>query len=240
MLAASMFHAFDLYVSCLRPLSTTHGYDKGRIAFWGARKRLGALAELCGFERRACKHRGCEAGLKHRGWVRAFGLVLWVVLFVGRSLGSCFWSCFSWFVLWVRSFGRSFRGSFFGFVLLVVLFVVRAFGGSYVFFFDALKFLEACVARSEVSKCKDSKKFAAMQIFTLKISCSPFGFSVVQGRNNNSHKRLRAFVGRRENAFRFLRFIFNLQYVYGMFHCGLHKMFCFIQEKTQLLCQCGH
>ncbi len=172
--------------------------------------------------------------MKHRGWVRAFGLVLWVVLFVGRSLGSCFWSCFSWFVLWVRSFGRSFRGSFFGFVLLVVLFVVRAFGGSYVFFFDALKFLEACVARSEVSKCKDSKKFAAMQIFTSKISCSPFGFSVVQGRNINSHKRLRAFVGRLENAFRFLRFIFNLQYVYGMFHCGLHKMFCFIQEKTQL------
>ena len=73
-----------------------------------------------------------------------------------------------------------------------------------------------------------------MQIFTLKISCSPFGFSVVQGRNSNSHKRLRAFVERQENAFRFLSFIFNLQYVYGMFHCGLHKMFCFIQEKTQL------
>ena len=73
-----------------------------------------------------------------------------------------------------------------------------------------------------------------MQIFTLKISCSPFGFSVVQGRNSNSHKRLRAFVERWENAFRFLSFIFNLQYVYGMFHCGLHKMFCFIQEKTQL------
>lgn len=138
----------------------------------------------------------------------------------------------------VRAFGaRAFRGScfwsFFGFVLLFVLFG-RAFGGSYVFLFDALKFLEACVARSEVSKCKDSKKFAAMQIFTLKISCSLFGFSVVRGRNDNSHKRLRAFVGRRENAFRFLRFIFNLQYVYGMFHCGLHKMFCFIQEKTQL------
>lgn len=214
MLAASMFHVCGLYVSCLRPLSTTHGYDKGRIAFWGARKRLGALAVLCGFERRACKQRGWEAGLKHRGWVRAFGLVL---------------------------FGRAFRGSFF----LVVLFVVRSSGSCFwglvcVFLFDALKFLEACVARSEVSKCKDSKKFAAMQIFTLKISCSPFGFSVVQGRNNNSHKRLRAFVGRRENAFRFLRFIFNLQYVYGMFHCGLHKMFCFIQEKTQLLCQCGH
>ncbi len=208
MLAASMFHTFDLYVSCLRPLSTTHGYDKGRIAFWGARKRLGALAVLCGFERWACKQRGWEAGLKHRGWARAFR-------------GSCFWSFFSWFVL---------LGScFWSFLLLV-----RAFGGSYVFLFDALKFLEACVARSEVSKCKDSKKFAAMQIFTSKISCSPFGFSVVQGHNNNSHKRLRAFVGRRENAFRFLSFIFNLQYVYGMFHCGLHKMFCFIQEKTQL------
>lgn len=149
---------------------------------------------------------------------------------LGRSLGRSFRGSWFGFVL----FGRSFRGSFFWSFFLWFVLLVRAFGGSYVFFFDALKFLEACVARSEVSKCKDSKKFAAMQIFTLKISCSPFGFSVVQGRNNNSHKRLRAFVGRRENAFRFLRFIFNLQYVYGMFHCGLHKMFCFIQEKTQL------
>ena len=62
-----------------------------------------------------------------------FGFVLLVVLFVVRALGSCFWSFFSWFVL------------------LVVLFVVRSFGGSYVFLFDALKVLEACVARSEVS-----------------------------------------------------------------------------------------
>ena len=174
MLATSMFHACGLYVSRLRPLSTTHGYDKGRIAFWGARKRLGALAVLCGFERRAWKHRGCEAGLKHRGWVRAFGLVLFgrafrglfflVVLFVVRSFwsffswfvllvvllvvlfvvrsscrssGSCFWSFFSWFVLWVRVFG-----SCFWFVLL---------GARMCFLFDALKFLEACVARSEVS-----------------------------------------------------------------------------------------
>ena len=175
MLAASMFHACGLYVSCLRSLSTTHGYDKGRIAFWGARKRLGALAVLCGFERRACKHRGCEAGLKHWGWVCAFWLVLFgrafsgsffwvlafgrsfrgsffcscfsVVLFVVRSLGSCFWSFFSWFVLWVRA--------------LVILFVVRALGSFFLLFvllgarmcflFDALKVLEACVARSEVS-----------------------------------------------------------------------------------------
>ena len=191
MLAASMFHVCGLYVSCLRPLSTTHGYDKGRIAFWGARKQLGALAVLCGFERRACKHRGCEAGLKHWGWVcafwlvllvvrssgfvllvvlcvvRAFGFVLlvilfvvrslgscfwsffsWfvllVVLFVVRSLGSCFWSFFSWFVLWIRAFGRSFRGSFFwSFFLWFVL-----LGARMCFLFDALKVLEACVARS--------------------------------------------------------------------------------------------
>ena len=116
--AVSMFHACGLYVSCLRSLSTTHGYDKGRIAFWGARKRLGALAVLCGFERRACKHRGCEAGLKHWGWVCAF----WLVLF-GRAFSGSFF--------WVRSFGRSFRGSFFGFVLWVVLFVVRSLGSCF-------------------------------------------------------------------------------------------------------------
>ena len=69
--------------------------------------------------------------------VRSSGFVLSVVLFVVRA---------------------------FGFVLLVVLFVVRAFGRSLgscfwfvllgarmCFLFDALKFLEACVARSEVS-----------------------------------------------------------------------------------------
>ena len=133
MLAVSMFHACGLYVSCLRSLSTTHGYDKGRIAFWGARKQLGALAVLCGFERRACKHRGCEAGLKHRGWVCAFGSCFSVVLFVVRSLGSCFWSFF--------------RGSFFwSFFLWFVL-----LGARMCFLFDALKVLEACVARSEVS-----------------------------------------------------------------------------------------
>ena len=132
MLAASMFHACGLYVSCLRPLSTTHGYDKGRIAFWGARKRLGALAVLCGFERRACN---TGAGFVLFGScfsvvllvVRSSGFVLLVVLFVVRSLGSCFWSFFSWFVLL--------------FVLLVVLFVVRSFGGSYVFFVRCFKSL---------------------------------------------------------------------------------------------------
>ena len=150
-----MFHVCGLYVSCLRPLCFMLAasiydtcYDRGRIAFWGARKRLGALAVLCGFERRACKQRGWEAGLKHRGWVRAFVFVLlyscfWgscfsVVLFVVRAFGRSFrGSCF-----WVRSFGRSFCGSFFWFVLL---------GARMCFFFDALKFLEACVARSEVS-----------------------------------------------------------------------------------------
>ena len=117
MLAASMFHVCGLYVSCLRPLSTTHVYDNGRIAFWGARKRLGALAVLCGFERRACKQRGWEAGLKHRGWVRAFVFVLLGLVLFGRAFrGSFFWSFFSWFVLLV--------------VLLVVLFVVRSSGRS--------------------------------------------------------------------------------------------------------------
>ena len=126
-----MTETADLYVSCLRSLSTTHGYDKGRIAFWGARKRLGALAVLCGFERRACN---TGAGFVLFGScftvvllvVRSSGFVLLVVLFVvrssvrafGRSLGSCFWSFFLWFVL-----------------------LVRAFGGSYVFFVRCFKSL---------------------------------------------------------------------------------------------------
>lgn len=183
-----------------------------------------------------------RGGLANNGagfvlWTRALGLVLFGRAFVIRALVRSFrGSCFSVVLFVVRAFGRSFRGSCFGFVFCGSFFWFVLLGACMCFLFDALKFLEACVARSEVSKCKDSKKFAAMQIFTLKISCSSFGFSVVQGRNNNSHKRLRVFVGRRENAFRFLRFIFNLQYVYGMFHCGLHKMFCFIQEKTQLPC----
>ena len=77
-----------------------------------------------------------------------FGSCFSVVLLVVRSLGSCF--------LVVLSVVRSF-----GFVLLVVLFVVRAFwsffswfvllGARMCFLFDALKVLEACVARSEVS-----------------------------------------------------------------------------------------
>ena len=132
MLAASMFHACGIYVSCLRSLSTTHGYDKGRIAFWGARKRLGALAVLCGFERRAWN---IGAGFVLFGScfsvvllvVRSSGFVLSVVLFVVRAFGRSFWLFFSWFVLL--------------FVLLVVLFVVRSFGGSYVFFVRCFKSL---------------------------------------------------------------------------------------------------
>ena len=147
--AVSMFHACGLYVSCLRSLSTTHGYDKGRIAFWGARKRLGALAVLCGFERRACKHRGCEAGLKHWGWVVLFGSCFSVVLLVVRSSGFVLLVVLFVVRSSVRAFGHSFRGScfwsFFGFVLLVVLFVVlfvvRSFGGSYVFFVRCFKSL---------------------------------------------------------------------------------------------------
>ena len=129
MLVTSMFHACGLYVSCLRPLSTTHGYDKGRIAFWGARKRLGALAVLCGFERRACKQ---------RGWVRAFGARAFGLVLFGRAFrGSCFWSFFSRFVL----FGRSFRGSCFWSFFLWFVLLVRAFGGSYVFFVRCFKIL---------------------------------------------------------------------------------------------------
>ena len=96
---------------------------------------------LCGFERRACKQRGWEAGLKHRGWVRAFVFVLFgrafrgsfflVVLFVVRSSGSCFW-----FVLLVVLFVVRALGSCFWFVLLV-----RAFGVSYVFFLRCFKIL---------------------------------------------------------------------------------------------------
>ena len=60
---------------------------------------------------------------------RAFrGSFFLVVLFVVRSSGSCFWSFFSWFVLWVR-------------VLWFVLFVIRAFGSSYVFFVRCFKIL---------------------------------------------------------------------------------------------------
>ena len=91
---------------------------------------------LCGFERRACKQRGCEAGLKHWGWVCAFWLVLFGRAFSGsffwvRSFGRSFGRSFRGSFFWVRSFGRSFRGSFFGFVLLVVLFVVRSLGSCF-------------------------------------------------------------------------------------------------------------
>ena len=129
-----MFHACGLYAPCLRPLSTTHGYDKGRIAFWGARKRLGALAVLCGFERRACKQRGWVRALDSCFGARAFSVVLFVIRALVRSFrGSCFWPFFSWFVL---------LGSFFwSFFLWFVLFVIRAFGGSYVFFLRCIKIL---------------------------------------------------------------------------------------------------
>ena len=75
-----------------------------------------------------------------------FGFVLFGRSFRDSFFCSCFWSFFSWFVLlvvlWVRASGRSFCGSFFWFVLL---------GARMCFLFDALKVLEACVARSEVS-----------------------------------------------------------------------------------------
>ena len=71
-----------------------------------------------------------------------FGSCVSVVLFVVRSLGSCFLVVLFVVRSSVRAFGRSFCGSFFWFVLL---------GARMCFLFDALKVLEACVARSEVS-----------------------------------------------------------------------------------------
>ena len=170
MLAVSMFHAYGLYVSCLRSLSTTHGYDKGEDCVLGRKEAIrGACCALWLWEA-GLKHRGCEAGLKHRGWVCAFWLVLFGRSFRGSFFCSCFRSFFSWFVLWVRAFWSFFSWFVLLFVLSVVLFVVRAFGRSFrgscfwsfflwfvllgarmCFLFDALKVLEACVARSEVS-----------------------------------------------------------------------------------------
>lgn len=46
------------------------------------------------------------------------------------------------------------------------------------FFFDAFKVLEGVCGKVIGFLCKDSKKFATMQIYTLKIFWSPFGFSV--------------------------------------------------------------
>lgn len=80
---------------------------------------------LLWLERRACKHRGCEASLNHLGWGRVLGC----------SLGSCFSGSFFWSFFGVRSFGscflvRSSRGSCF----LVRSFGVRVLGLMRVFF----------------------------------------------------------------------------------------------------------
>lgn len=96
----------------------------------------GGLANT-GAVRRALKHRGWVRALglvlfgrAFRGscfWVRAFGFVLLVVLFVVRGLGSCFLVVL--FV--VRSSGRSF----------VVRSSGSCFWGSYVFFVRCFKIL---------------------------------------------------------------------------------------------------
>ena len=141
MLAASMFHACCLY---LRHMATIR-----EDCVLGRKEAIrGACCALWLWEV-GLQTPGCAAGLKHRGWVRAFGLVLfgrafrgsffWFVLLVrafGRPFrGSCFWSSFSWFVLlvvlWVRAFGRSF----------VVRSSCSCFLGSYVFFFRCFKIL---------------------------------------------------------------------------------------------------
>ena len=67
-----------------------------------------------------------------------------VVLFVVRSSGFVLLVVLSVIRSSVRAFGRSFRGSFFwSFFLWFVL-----LGARMCFLFDALKVLEACVARS--------------------------------------------------------------------------------------------
>lgn len=123
---------------------------------------------LLWLERRACKHRGCEASLNHLGWGRVLGCYLGSC-FSGFVLLVVLWGSFFWFVL----FGRSSRGSCFW-----VRSLGSSFGGSCVFFFDAFKVLEGVCGKVIGFLCKDSKKFATMQIYTLKIFCSPFGFSV--------------------------------------------------------------
>lgn len=49
--------------------------------------------------------------------------------------------------------------------------------------------------------CKVSKKFATMQIYTFKIFCSPFKFSVTQGCMYQQHRALRVFAERQKKCF---------------------------------------
>ena len=72
--------------------------------------------------------------------VRAFGFVHLVVLFVVRSLGSCFLVVLFVVRSSVRASGRSLGSCVWSFFLGFVL-LVRAFGGSYVFFVRCFKSL---------------------------------------------------------------------------------------------------
>ena len=161
-----MFHACDLYVSCLRPLCFTFAASMFHACGLYLR-HMATIREDCVLGRKEAIRGACcalwlwEAGLQTTGLgggletsglglcflARAFRSCFSVVLFVVRS----FWSFFSWFVLLVRAFGRSFRGSCFGFVFCGSFFWFVLLGARMCFLFDALKFLEACVARSEVS-----------------------------------------------------------------------------------------
>ena len=130
MLAASMFHACGLY---LRHMATIRG---------GLRSgRKEAIRGAC------CALWLWEAGLQTPGlWggleTSGLGLCFWLVLF-GRSFRGSFFG----FVL----FGRSFRGSFFCSCFWSFFSWFVLLGARMCFLFDALKVLEACVARSEVS-----------------------------------------------------------------------------------------
>lgn len=83
-----------------------------------------------------------------------------------------------WVVLWARAFRGSFFWSFFGVRAFWFVLLGFEFWGLMRVFFDAFKVLEGVCGKVIGFLCKDSKKFATMQIYTLKIFCSPFGFSV--------------------------------------------------------------
>lgn len=126
--------------------------------------------------------------------VRSFGRSLGFVLLV-----RAFWSFFSWFVL----LGSFFWGS--------------SFGARACFLFDAFKVLEGVCGKVIGFLCKDSKKFATMQIYTLKIFCSPFGFSVNRVVKVITTGGYGCLCGARKMLFVF-RVLYFLQYVHGMFH----------------------
>lgn len=161
--------------------------------------------------------------------------MFWVVLWARAFRGSFFWSFFG-----VRSFGSCF---------LVVLLVVRAFGfvlwvrvlGAHACFFDAYKVLEGVCGKVRGFLCKDSKKFATMQIYTLKIFCSPFGFSVNRVVKAITTGGYGCLCGARK-----MLFVFRVLYLIcnTFTECSIEGSTKFAalfrKRQTAPLCQCGH